>query len=205
MLYIIKNKENLKTQRISYKVTRFFVRGYRKSKYFWEFIQILRKFLIVLVFAFFRNQQSLMVFSILPLVATFLFIHIYNKPYDDQHFNNLETFSLGICFMSYYLMVYITFAQTENIQISLFIFMIFCNLVFLVFWGKYYLKVLKKQAKDAISNLSSKIHNFTSFLHRKNNSLQKKTNRKYLRDFQQLNWESKNTSSISSRKIQSSG
>lgn len=155
------------------------MKGYAKSKYYWEFVQILRKFLIVLAVAFLRNQQSMMIYSIIPLVAIFFFIHIYNLPYDDEIFNNLETFSLLICFMSYYLMVYITFTKSENTQVSLFIFILCCNLVFLLFWAKYYFRVIKKQAKYVISNLNSKINSLGQMLN-PSLSLKAKNKRNYL-------------------------
>ena len=115
-------------------------------------------------------------FFIIPMMAAFFLLQIYSKPYKDKIFNKLETFSLLICFMSYYLLTYISMAKSENTQICLFIFMLSCNLAFLLFWAKYYYIVVKKQAKNVISHLNSRLNSWSNIL-LKPASLRKKNKR----------------------------
>lgn len=174
MIYIIKYKNSLKSQIISYKVTKFFIKGYKEKKYFWEFIQIMRKFIIILLATFLRNQQVGIIYLIIPVIAAFLLIQIYNKPYQMHIFNNLETLSLTICFISYYCVLYLTMAQSESIQICLFVLFFVCNCVFLFIWAKEYFKVVKKQAKEIVSKVSSKLNSIGNYIQKSTSLVRKK-------------------------------
>ena len=66
-----------------------------------------RKFSIILLNTFFRNQMENVTFSLLLLLTFFLVFHLYHQPYTMSNCNSLETFSL------YYSLFHYLFSKNE--------------------------------------------------------------------------------------------
>lgn len=168
MRFIVKNKSNLKQQEIA-KTTRFFLKGYSKKKYYWEFVQLLRKFSLILLTAFLRNNGFFTVFLMIALVTFFFFMHLYHQPYKMKLFNNLESISLMICLITYYFLAYIFRIESREWKTVCFSIILSLNLFFFLLWGKYYLKVIKKNAKRVVNNFSKILKSIEALSPRSNN------------------------------------
>lgn len=69
-------------------------------------------------------------------------------------FNNLETYSLAVCLMTYYFLAYIFRIESREWKIFCFSIILSLNLFFFLHWGRYYLSVIKRNAQKVVNNFS---------------------------------------------------
>ena len=154
-----KNKHQLDDDYIL-QITKYFQVGYRKERFYWEFVQMLRKFLIILLTTFLRNHHKAAIFVLIPFVSLFLAIQIIMKPYTETRFNNLELISLNACFITYYCAVfYISGENTEAGKIFLLLIILASNISFIVFWLRQYVMVVRRKIKKVVSNVANFLSN----------------------------------------------
>ena len=152
--YLYKNKSNLKEETV-FQITRFFQAGYREEKYFWEFITLLRKFSIILITTFLRNNNEAVVYILIPVVTIFFFLQIYEKPFEAQRYNRLELVSLNACFITYYMAIFYLRVISDAAKIFLLIMILGSNIIFFCHWLKLYLIVLKGRVQKIIKTMGS--------------------------------------------------
>ena len=156
-MYILKNRRNLSEDDKMSQISEFFLKGYTYEKYYWEFVQILRKFSIILLSSFLRSKKEIGYYVLILIIIIFLFIHIYNQPYQLQICNRLETFSLISCFITYYSIIYYLRVISEETKTFFLVFILMSNIVFLCQWGKQYSKILKKKTLSVVEDISKKL------------------------------------------------
>lgn len=72
----------------------FLYAGYRRKRYFWEMLILLRKMLMVFIVVFLSQQERLQTITALWVLTFFAFLTAFLKPYRFGFLNNLENLSL---------------------------------------------------------------------------------------------------------------
>ena len=113
-----------------------------------------RKFSIIIVYTIFRDNNQFIVNFLPILIILFLLLHILNKPYKDNFFNELETLSLITCFVTYYSLIYYIRIISDSLKLFFLVLISIVNLLFLLVWMKAYVSVIRKKAALLMSNLN---------------------------------------------------
>ena len=130
------------------KISKFFLQGYISKKYYWEFIQMFRKFSLILANAFFKSQTESAIVS--AIMTVFLFLHIFHQPYDIIFFNTLETISLTTCMITVFSIIYLERLITESSRNFIIFLILLSNCFFLFMWMIKYWIVFKKNVKETM-------------------------------------------------------
>mmetsp|Transcript_12154 Transcript_12154/g.23071 ORF Transcript_12154/g.23071 Transcript_12154/m.23071 type:complete len:224 (-) Transcript_12154:72-743(-) len=111
--------------------------GYRKSKFFWEFLIIMRKIIIISCVVFIGNHSiKIQALTIMFTLSLFLFLQFYVKPYNHVDLNRAEMCSILCAAVTMYCGVYyLTRDLDEGSKIFFFCIMIVVNVVFLVYFA----------------------------------------------------------------------
>ena len=200
-IYIRRNRKILNTRNYDdpefnkkYQITRFFLAGYETRTYYWEFIQMLRKFSVILLTTFLRNSPQSVVYILIPVIAFFFILQIANMPFEKSPFryNFLEILSLNACFITYYSAVFYLRVISDISRTFFLAIILIANGVFFFFWTQKYLLVLKGKISMMISNYSQK---HTLHSHRNSQNEKSSINRSF-KDVLKSKMSSKGPSSI---------
>mmetsp|Transcript_28287 Transcript_28287/g.50454 ORF Transcript_28287/g.50454 Transcript_28287/m.50454 type:complete len:216 (-) Transcript_28287:17-664(-) len=150
----------------------FLYNGYKRSHFYWEFLIIYRKLLIILIWAF-QNFMSVQVqaLSINLVLCLFLCFHYISQPFMNDTLNRLEflaCFTAGVTI--YCGLYYLTMALSEGVKVFLFCVMLMSNACFYWLMFKHlfayylhkgaafipYLKMIIKQDYFPDAHLSNK-------------------------------------------------
>ena len=137
------------------RLTKFFLQGYTSKKYYWEFVQMFRKFLIIVIMGIFRNEQQAIILLLVFIMVLFLLLQIYHKPYETGLCNYLETISLFSCFITYFSLLYFSRVGNQDSQYVFIAAILLINIYFLIFWGKAYWKFLKDDIFSTFTNVKN--------------------------------------------------
>lgn len=154
--YMILNKNNLKNPKVL-KITKFFQAGYKENCFFWEFIQMSRKFLVILFSTFLRNNPQSVLYIIVAIISFYFILQIVFMPFRTNlnfNFNLLEILSLNACFFSFYLVIFLK-NYNQNHKIGILTLIIGFNLLFFLAWVKNYLVFLKGKIIAFIKSILS--------------------------------------------------
>jgi len=143
-----------------FQITRFFLAGYETRVDYWEFVQMLRKFSVILLSTFLRNSPQAVVYILIPVIAFFFILQIANMPFEKNSFryNFLEILSLNACFITYYCAVFYLRVISDISRTFFLIVILIANGFFFFFWIQKYLLVLKGKITKIISDISKKTH-----------------------------------------------
>ena len=122
----------------------FVFNGYRLSEFYWEFVVMARK-VVVISLAVFFSEISVEIQAILSLgvLAFFLVIQSKNKPFTFDHMNTLELLGISTATITIYCGIYYLSGDLgEFIKFVLFLCMVTSNLLFTLYWLKYSLKAV---------------------------------------------------------------
>jgi hypothetical protein len=125
--YIKKGRDN--------KITQYFLmftQGYKHSIFYWEFINILRK--MILLFMLLVNDIFKILTSAIVLMLTAR-IQVAFMPYKNNENNRLELFAVAACIItviSY--LIYFEKKSVDFLNVLITIFLILMNIVFLLEW-----------------------------------------------------------------------
>jgi len=129
----------------------FLYRGYKDNKYYWEFIILMRKVILIVVLVFLsmvsRTLQAILTSVILSLA---FYLQIKNNPHKFEVLGELEENSLiCLCFLSYAGIYFLTVTpQFVALNYIVLILSLFGNLLFLLTWIQQYLKIQYKRHKN---------------------------------------------------------
>ena len=157
LVIMIKRRNHLK-QDNNRVIFGFIFNGYQRERYYWDFIILYRKIIIIAIVVFFNNftltVQALCIFLVLNV---FMYSHYILKPYASDVLNSMEMRALVIstCTLSSGL-YYLTSGTNDQFQLLLFILVFAGNLYFIFFWGYY----VGLAFIDIISKLSPKLRFF---------------------------------------------
>lgn len=104
---MIKERERLKLEK-NRKLIGFIVDGYRKDKFYWEYIIFSRKLLLIISKIYMENSSASVKSLFVMLIFLFyLIVQLTAHPYESNNLNRLEEYSLTIAGLSLYLTSYI--------------------------------------------------------------------------------------------------
>lgn len=93
------NRDKLETESVKRKY-RFLFEGYSANAYFWEFVIIVRKILLVAVVVFLKEAPFKSVYAGVWLLGIALMINVWVQPFEKSTLQLLETSSLAVLFCS---------------------------------------------------------------------------------------------------------
>ena len=122
LIFILKYRQHLKDKDM---LTRFgfLFLGYKSHLYYWEFIIIYRKIVIVLISVFLSTVSNAVQgqAAFLVLVVAFYFHSVY-MPFEIEKLNKLEQMSILTAATTIYCgLIYLTGDISEEIKLSLFV------------------------------------------------------------------------------------
>mmetsp|Transcript_8023 Transcript_8023/g.7205 ORF Transcript_8023/g.7205 Transcript_8023/m.7205 type:complete len:169 (+) Transcript_8023:205-711(+) len=157
LLNLRKNKKNLRNKNIKERYS-FLFRGFKLKYYYWEFVILSRKYLLMLiaVFGSFHSSAVQIYFCLYILWISYI-AHMNNKPYALPEMNAVERLSL-IC-AGFVNLAGIYFQGLDGIIALDIVFLILAmtsTIVFYVYWGRLYLNVLRFKAQKAFAKKKDK-------------------------------------------------
>lgn len=144
---------------------KFFKEGYKESVFYWEFINLIKKYLFIIfsIFSLEKFHWNVIILSWLSFL--FLFLQNYKKPYLLDIFNKLAMISHLIIYLnSIILLILVLFIENFQTQEILIFFTVSLNCLFLVIWSWSLWKVKKVDFLEKIKSLTK----FTKSRHSKN-------------------------------------
>ena len=150
IFYLNKNSSNLSDikQRL---ILGFLYKGYDKKFFYWEFIIISRKLLIITLFVFLSHKSiPIQALSTFAVVLISLILQIKCKPYTNSNLNILEIISITVSGITLYSGLYFLTRDMDEIgKILFFLLILVSNSIFASFWiyltlGAYITKLFSK-------------------------------------------------------------
>lgn len=134
---------------------KFFKEGYKESVFYWEFINLIKKYLFIVFSIFSLEKFHWNVIILCWLSFIFLFLQNYKKPYLLEIFNKLAMISHLIIYLnSIIILVLVLFIENFQTQEILIFFTVSLNCLFLVIWCWDLWKVKKVDVLEKLKNLS---------------------------------------------------
>ncbi|OMJ91265.1 hypothetical protein SteCoe_6244 [Stentor coeruleus] len=138
MLYLTKNRRRLFDDKIKV-IYGFIFQGYKQSCYYWEFVIMYRKIILIAI-SVFLSQISVLVqaLTVMVILLSFFFLQYIYRPYNTGHLNHMETEALFTATITIYCGLYYLSEQiNEEFKMFLFIVILVGNAYFLIYWLKY--------------------------------------------------------------------
>ena len=138
VILLAKNRSNLDkiTEKLKFG---FLYKGFKKNQFYWEFIIMLKKILIISASVFLKNVsvpvQALATF----IIIIFGFI-LQEKlsPYSFKQLNTMELRAIIVSAVTIYSgLFFLTGDLTDGAKIMMFVVMVLSNIVFLSYWGYF--------------------------------------------------------------------
>jgi hypothetical protein len=122
----------------------FLYNGFKRSKFYWEFLIMLRKVLIICVVVFIGNQSvPVQALSLVLLLLNFLILQYLAKPYASNELNQMELRSIFVASVTIFCgLYYLTGDLGEIAKVLLFLVMLLVNLYFLSYFASNLFRAL---------------------------------------------------------------
>jgi hypothetical protein len=115
LYFLSKNRKELYSSDVKVKYG-FMYSGYRLKSYYWEFVIMFRKVILIMIITFFSRFRVIIqgLLSLVLLVLVF-YLQTYFRPFTDEKLNRLEEESiLSSCVMVYVALFYIAEGLTDT-------------------------------------------------------------------------------------------
>ena len=117
----------------------FLYKGFKPNRYYWEFLTMLRKMLIICTSVFLRNVsipiQALLTFLI--ILGSYILQEKF-EPYTAEQLNKMEMKSIIVSSVTIYAgMFFLTDSLNDDMKLTLFVLMVLSNITFLTYWIYY--------------------------------------------------------------------
>ena len=136
-LYILyKNRKSLGSIKIR-KRYGFLFNGYTKSEYYWEFVILYRKILIISCSVFIANLASVNIqaLTVLILLIISLVMQLNFSPYSGKELNTMEVRSILVSTVTIYCGLYYLTGDLDYVsRVIFFIIIVVANIYFLYIW-----------------------------------------------------------------------
>ncbi|CAG9330649.1 unnamed protein product [Blepharisma stoltei] len=153
--HLTRNKRKL--YQIEYKIKYgFLYDGYQESRFYWEFVVMMRKMWIIFLSAIFNAiSPNIQALTCLSILLVFIYFQHIKRPFELADLNEMELRGVFVSAVTIYCGLYfLTNDLNDGSKWFFFFLMIFSNAVFLVFWVY---KVLRELATSLFSyNLNAK-------------------------------------------------
>ncbi|CAG9321988.1 unnamed protein product [Blepharisma stoltei] len=136
LFLIIKNKEKLSDISVRIKYG-FLFNGYKSRSYYWEFVIIYRKIMIICCSVFLATVSvNIQALTTLFILVACLYFQCKIKPYNGDDLNRLEAISISASAITIYCgMYYLTGSLDQFTELLFFIAIISANSYFVIYWG----------------------------------------------------------------------
>ncbi|CAG9321985.1 unnamed protein product [Blepharisma stoltei] len=136
LFLIMKNKDRLNDINIRIKYG-FLFNGYKSRSYYWEFVIIYRKIIIICCTVFLATVSvNIQALTTLFVLVACLYFHCKIKPYNGDDLNRLEAISISASAITIYCgMYYLTKSLDQFTELLFFIAIISANSYFVIYWG----------------------------------------------------------------------
>ncbi|CAG9321986.1 unnamed protein product [Blepharisma stoltei] len=136
LFLIMKNKDRLININIRIKYG-FLFNGYKAKSYYWEFVIIYRKIIIISCSVFLATVSvNIQALTTLFVLVACLYFQCKIKPYNGDDLNRLEAISISASAITIYCgMYYLTGSLDWFTELIFFIAIISANLYFVIYWG----------------------------------------------------------------------
>lgn len=115
----------------------FLYQGYHSSRFYWEFVIMLRKLLIISVTMLLRmSTVSLQLIFVLIILTGALVLNLYYKPFELYELNRTENFSIILSIICFSSGLIIEAEASMIFHIILFIVLIISNFLFFCYFAK---------------------------------------------------------------------
>ena len=143
LLTMIKRRKNL-SKDYNRIVFGFLFNGYKHSKFFWEFIILYRKILMICISVFMTNSSTLVqALTVILVLFIALYLQFTQKPYNCKELNNMELEAIITATITIYCGIYYLSNAIDIYSGSILFIIILCgNLYFLVYWLYYLFREL---------------------------------------------------------------
>lgn len=113
----------------------FLISGYKRTCYYWEFVILYRKVLIIICAVFITNFMPIRALTIQIVLLVAFFLQVQVEPYTTKSLNRTETLAILTADVTIYCGLYYL---TEQLSIAaswvLFTFIVTANIVFFLYW-----------------------------------------------------------------------
>jgi len=137
---LYRSRECLSAESIQIKYS-FLFKGYRPELYYWEFVILYRKVILVCTAVFLTTVSTLVqALSVLAVLLVCLFLQIVVKPFRTPAFNKLEIKSILVSLVTIYVGLYFEVGDMRNFhsgvefKVVLFVLILLTNAYFLFTW-----------------------------------------------------------------------
>jgi len=154
-----KNQNRLKHEKIAKKYA-FLYLGYKKERYFWEFIIMIRKILLILaaLLGIIYSNDFELYFSVMIAIIAYV-LHVWNRPYEDHRLNTLESISLLsseiVCFCAMYFKL---ITRASELDVIIMVFGFVGNAFFIIAFLKEFIRIKLKDIRR--NKMAQRILNF---------------------------------------------
>ena len=155
LCYLRSNHQSIEMSRSNEIITTF-IAGYKNENYYWEFILMARKFLMILTTTFLRNDPEFALYILLTIASFSFLLQVLYLPYETTiyQYNNLEILSLNACFLGFLLAIFYLRSESPIVENIVFVFIMISNALFLILWVAKYLVILKGRIRQVIANMA---------------------------------------------------
>jgi len=135
MAYLFRHKSDLKTLSMKLKFG-FLYTGFKLSRFYWEFIIMYRKIIIICCVVFIGNYSvKVQALTIMLVIAFFVVLQHFYEPYNNSSLNEMEMRAILVAAVTIYCgLYYLTDDLSEIAKIVIFVIMIVINLHFLLYF-----------------------------------------------------------------------
>jgi hypothetical protein len=122
----------------------FLYNGFKKSKFYWEFVIMLRKIVIICIVFFIGNQSiPIQALTLVLLLLNFLVLQYLTRPYASIELNQMELRSVLVASVTIFCgLYYLTKDLGENAKMLFFIVILLANLYFLTYFSSKIFKAV---------------------------------------------------------------
>jgi len=126
----------------------FLISGYTRHCFYWEFVILYRKILIIICAVFINNSIQLQALTIQVVLLVAFFLQLQIQPYTTPQLNTTETLAIMVADITIYSgLYYLTLELSIGASWLLFIFIVAANITFILYW----LYALIRSAWDPIT------------------------------------------------------
>ena len=135
LLVLYRNRNRLSLLELKLRLG-FVYNGYEYSKYYWEFVILYRKILIITVAVFLTNiSTSIQALTVMMLLIAAFSLQIKHKPFAIAEMNDLEVRGILVSAVTIYCGLYYMTNDLDQIsQVIMFVIVLVVNAYFLVLW-----------------------------------------------------------------------
>ena len=127
----------------------FLISGYTRRCFYWEFVILYRKVLIIICAVFINNSIQLQALTIQIVLLFAFFLQLLIQPYTTRQLNMTETLAILVADVTIYCgLYYLTMELSEAASWVLFLIIVAVNIAFVIYW----LYTLIRSAWDPISS-----------------------------------------------------